>query len=80
MKIILKILIIALVIITAIGIITMTVAKTKCDMICDYEGALTNKLIPGGGLLTIKNDVCVCYFADNVKAFKLGEYGNKRIS
>ena len=76
MKIAAKILIIALVIIVAIGIITMTVAKTKCKMICSEEGALTYKLIPGGGWTTIKNDVCICFLPNNIKASKLGDYAN----
>ena len=50
------------------------IAKIKCEKICDNEGSLAHKMIPGGGLLTIKNDVCVCYFENKIKSFKLGEY------
>ena len=55
-----------------LGGITWSIANTKCKFMCHEEDAITHKLIPGGGILTIKNDVCICFLPDKTKTFKMG--------
>lgn len=65
---------IIILIIFGVGYTTYLKANYKCEQICNKQKALDYRIQPGGGLTTIKNDICTCYFKYNTKTFKLGEY------
>lgn len=76
--IIITLIVILLISILVIGTITSEISKSKCKSICQEEGALTFEMMAGGGLFTIEKDICICFFRERIKSFKLGDANDEK--
>jgi len=59
-----------------IGLSTSNIARTECKNLCAEEGALTYDLKAGGGLTKNENDICICFYKDYIRTFRLGDYND----
>lgn len=67
-----SIIVITLLFTAIIGMIIGAISNSKCKIECKKQGALTSDLVASGGY-SIKEDICICIFRDEINAFKVGE-------
>lgn len=69
-KIILTIAIISFILFVIYGIYLNLMSEHLCKIKCEKENSLANEVFHSGNWRI--DDICICYFEDEIKSFKLG--------
>ena len=55
----------------AYGLISSMASNSLCKSECINEDALTYDVVAGGGFDS-SSDICICYYKNSIKTFRLG--------